>query len=266
MQNEILGVSFAGDLLVVVLSLVAAHFVRFEFLQKPDHEFYIPLSGYLGHILFGSVLMMVLLVNFRLYEGYKLLSYRRTYTVVGKATFTWVLLYLAISLILEFDPPVSRIYAILGFIFALAGLLVWRWFYHSIVRSENIASQIRQRAVFVGWSAECERAMHLFGEGRGHPIEIAGVIAPPSGNWECEPPPAVPVLGEFGKRCDSVNTVGADLLIVADMDLSRDEMAELSVLCEKELLEFKMIPSCFQVLLSGLSLESISGVPVLGVS
>ncbi|MEM9481870.1 MAG: sugar transferase [Verrucomicrobiota bacterium] len=263
---EILGLAFAGDLIIVALALVAAHFVRFEVLMESSYLYYFPLSGYLGHILFGTILMMVLLVNFRLYQGYKLLSYRRTYTVIGKATFSWVLLYLAISLILKFDPPISRFYSLLGFVFAFAGLLVWRWFFHAIIRTESIASQLRQRAVFVGWSAECERAMHLFGEGRGHPIEIVGVIEPPSGEWECKPPKEVEILGSFENCRDSIHTANADLLIVADMDLKRDEMVELSLLCEKELLEFKMIPSCFQVLLSGLNLESISGVPVLGIS
>ncbi len=266
LQNEILGVAFALDLLVVVLALVAAQLVRFELLLGRGHEFHVPLVDYLGHILFGAVLMMALLVNFRLYQAYKLLSYRRTYTVIGKATFAWVLLYLGISLILKFDPPISRVYATLGFFFALGGLLVSRWFLHCIIRNENIASQLRQRAVFVGWSAECERAMHLFGEGRGHPIEIVGVVEPPSGNWECEPPQSVPVLGSVESSRAAVHKEAADLLIVADMDLGRHHMAELSLLCEKELLDFKMIPSCFQVLLSGLHLESISGVPVLGIS
>ena len=55
-------------------------------------------------------------------------------------------------------------------------------------------------------------------------------------------------------------------MLVSDLNLTRDELTSLSVLCEKELVDFKIVPNCFQILLSGLSLESISGVPVLGVS
>jgi exopolysaccharide biosynthesis polyprenyl glycosylphosphotransferase len=35
--------------------------------------------------------------------------------------------------------------------------------------------------------------------------------------------------------------------------------------CGREFVDFKLVPNCFQVLLSGLRLESVNGMPVLGV-
>jgi exopolysaccharide biosynthesis polyprenyl glycosylphosphotransferase len=40
----------------------------------------------------------------------------------------------------------------------------------------------------------------------------------------------------------------------------------LANLCEREMVQFKIVPSYFQILVSGLHLETVSGVPVLGVS
>jgi exopolysaccharide biosynthesis polyprenyl glycosylphosphotransferase len=40
----------------------------------------------------------------------------------------------------------------------------------------------------------------------------------------------------------------------------------LSQLCEREFVQFKVLPSFFQILVSGLHLETISGVPILGVA
>src|SRR5258706_15460653 len=57
-----------------------------------------------------------------------------------------------------------------------------------------------------------------------------------------------------------------DMVILADLGLCFEEIVGLSNLCEKELVQFKIIPSYFQILVSGLQLEPISGVPVLGVS
>jgi len=37
-------------------------------------------------------------------------------------------------------------------------------------------------------------------------------------------------------------------------------------LCEKELVQFKVVPSYFSILVSGLFLETLSGIPILGVS
>src|SRR5207244_3343205 len=36
--------------------------------------------------------------------------------------------------------------------------------------------------------------------------------------------------------------------------------------CEREMVDFKVVPSYFQILVSGLHLETVSGVPILGVS
>jgi exopolysaccharide biosynthesis polyprenyl glycosylphosphotransferase len=55
------------------------------------------------------------------------------------------------------------------------------------------------------------------------------------------------------------------MVIVADFYGQRDEFTSLSALCERELVQFKIIPSCFRIFVSGLHLETISGTPILGV-
>ena len=54
--------------------------------------------------------------------------------------------------------------------------------------------------------------------------------------------------------------------MVADLNPTRGALLELVNSCEKEMVHLQVIPSCFQVLLSGLHLETTSGVPVLGIS
>lgn len=44
------------------------------------------------------------------------------------------------------------------------------------------------------------------------------------------------------------------------------EIDDLATICEKEMVQLKVIPSYFQILVSGLSLQTISGVPILGIS
>ncbi|MCW0220292.1 MAG: sugar transferase, partial [Prosthecobacter sp.] len=55
-----------------------------------------------------------------------------------------------------------------------------------------------------------------------------------------------------------------DMIIVAD--LPRDHLVELANLCEREMIQFKLAPSVFRIFVSGLSLETIAGTPVLGVN
>ena len=49
---------------------------------------------------------------------------------------------------------------------------------------------------------------------------------------------------------------GADLVMVVDGNLNRDQMLELAETCGREFIDFKLVPSCFQILVSGLQLES----------
>jgi len=56
------------------------------------------------------------------------------------------------------------------------------------------------------------------------------------------------------------------MVILTDVNCVKGEIVSLANLCEKAMIQFKIIPSFFQILVSGLHLETVSGVPVLGVS
>jgi exopolysaccharide biosynthesis polyprenyl glycosylphosphotransferase len=56
------------------------------------------------------------------------------------------------------------------------------------------------------------------------------------------------------------------MVVVADLHGPREQMVALANLCEREMIQFKVIPSCFRVFVSGLTLETIAGTPVLGVT
>src|SRR4029077_20915089 len=56
------------------------------------------------------------------------------------------------------------------------------------------------------------------------------------------------------------------ILILADLEYERQRILHLANACEREMVEFKVVPSYFEILVSGLHLETVSGIPVLGVS
>jgi len=76
----------------------------------------------------------------------------------------------------------------------------------------------------------------------------------------------VPELGNCAELPTLLKRHRIDVVVLADLGLCFEEIVALSNVCEKELVQFKIIPSYFQILVSGLQLEPISGVPVLGVS
>jgi exopolysaccharide biosynthesis polyprenyl glycosylphosphotransferase len=56
-----------------------------------------------------------------------------------------------------------------------------------------------------------------------------------------------------------------DIVIAARTDLPRKQMLRVVECCERAYVEWKVIPSSFQILLSGLRLQTIGRLPVLGV-
>ncbi len=264
----LVGVSFAGDLLVATAMLVLAYWVRFvspvSIWIKADET--VTLSSYVGQITLGLTLLMVLLIHFRTYHPGRLLSFCSLAGSIVKAAAVWIIAFMGISLVLKFQPGISRLYTMIGFGLTTVGLLTWRVFFNRYLWQEKIARRLRERVLIIGWTNESTRMVQLLSRGARCPYEIAGAVVPPLGFGETPPGNGTPVLGHYGDTRSLIQTHDIDAVLVSDLNLSRHELTSLAVICEKELADFKLVPNCFQILLSGLQLQSMNGVPVLGVS
>ena len=98
------------------------------------------------------------------------------------------------------------------------------------------------------------------------PYHIVGAVRAADDRFAVPLPRGVRVRGDYGDVREVLAEQAVDVVLVCDPDPSRDALVALANLCEKELVDFKVVPSCFQILLSGLHLETVSGVPVLGIS
>ncbi len=259
--------SFVGDAAVIFVSMMLAYVLRFESgLQNIGVvDSGMSLRGYLGHVLFGGLMMLVMLANFRVHDPRNYLAIRRTVTVIVKTCAIWLVGFLGLTLILKIDPAISRVYCVVAALIAMTLLCGWRWFLYCVLRRDTFARALRQKAVFVGWNDECTRAIERFGEGRAHQINVHGVILPPSGKLDSETPADVPVLGSYDSFRELVRSSGADLIMAVDGCMDRHQMLLLAETCGKEFVDFKLVPSCFQILVSGLQIESFHGMPVLGI-
>jgi exopolysaccharide biosynthesis polyprenyl glycosylphosphotransferase len=261
-------VSFMGDAVVAVAMLFLAFWVRFvsPVSQWVLADEMVTLPSYLGQIALGVTLMMALLINFRTYHPGRLLTFCSLAGSMVKATATWVIVFMGISLVLKFQPGISRLYTLVGFGLATIGLLTWRVYFNRYLWKESVARRLRERVLIIGWTNESERMVQLLSRGSRCPYEIAGAVEPPDGFGDRSPGSHIAMLGYYHEIRDLIQQHDIDAVLVSDLNLSRTELTDLAVICEKELADFKIVPNCFQILLSGLHLESMNGVPVLGVS
>ncbi len=261
--------AFVGDALAIVLGLVFAHWLRFEsgwitfgveVIDPPE------VREYAGLFAIGTLFLLALLASAGTYHRSHLLRYRRTIILILRAAVFWIVTYLGLSLALKFTPPISRIYAAFSVITCTSFLVGWRALFHVIAQRPSLAPRLRQRILFVGWNAETSKLFQFVAHDPSHPYEIVGCVPSAESRFAVKPPDGVRQLGDYNDLPDMLRERVTDIVVVADLDPRTGEMVALANLCERYFVQFKVIPSYFQILVSGLELDTISGVPVLGIS
>lgn len=269
-------VAMAGDFVMIVTGLFLGFWLRFRseliphtnetaWLIIPSSE-RVSLDAYRGLIALGAVSLFVTFFATDVYRTPNLLQLRRVVGKIIKGMVFWLFAYLSVSLVLKFTPAISRIYMILSCLSVTAMLLLWRSLLHRVMRTESIASDLRQNVVFVGWNAEATRLVESIHHDDRQPYRIIGCLPTPGGRYQSPPLPGTKRLGDYTLLPKILVRESVDIVMLVDLDTAVCEIVGLSNVCERHLVQFKVIPSYFQILLSGLTLETISGVPIMGVS
>ena len=259
---------FTGDAIVAVASLFFAFWLRFDTgLRAFGAESQgITLSSYSNYILFGSASLLLVLAQKQMYEGSWLLHRYSTLKEVFISCMVWGAGFVGFSLFFEFQPPLSRVYATLATATTMIGLYGWRRLLYRHLRKESVTGKLRQRILVVGWTASAQRVKEFIEKDSSHPYEIVCCVPTPAGNFQLDPPQDVMRSQDYKAIRYLLSTLALDIVLVADVNVSVKHWEALAALCEKELVQFKVVPSYFSILVSGLYLETISGVPILGVS
>ncbi len=265
LSERLLLTALVCDTIVVAGALVGSFWLRF---RTPIHEIGIPakvgLGDYAGYIGCGAFSLLYVLSYLKVYDSRRLLRYQHTVECIMKACFIWFAGFLSFSLLFKFQPPISRIFVVISAADVTFGLLGWRYVFHRFLQHSKISVALRQRVLFVGWNEEAQKLNDSFEADAVHPYEVAGCVS--SSGSQFHRKPTVPVLGDYPDLANILRDRSIDMVFLSDVDCVKGEIVGLANLCEKAMIQFKIIPSYFQILVSGLHLETVSGVPVLGVT
>ncbi|AOS44555.1 UDP-glucose:undecaprenyl-phosphate glucose-1-phosphate transferase [Lacunisphaera limnophila] len=250
-----------GDTLVAFASLALAYWLRYASplgalgLDVPNASF----ATYLPLLLLGVGFLIAAFAWLNLYEPHLLLRNFQGISLIVKGATFWLLAYLSVSLVLKFDPPISRLFVIIGFFCVILLMAAWRTlFYQTLVRSPW-RDRVRQRVAVLGWNDEARALADELGGQDAHPYRYCGAIALPDDQA------TRPMLGGFDDLEGHLRRHEIDVLIAARSDLPREIVVRAVEACERTYVEWKVIPTSFQILLNGLRLQTIGRLPVLGV-
>ena len=268
LPDRIVLTSLLCDSAIVLYSLLISFWLRF---QSPIQEYGVPdhmsLRDYAGYIVFGGILQISALSWLGLYQRGTLLRFRFVSLQIIKSVMIWTAGFLLITLVFRTTPPISRLYVGIAAFVSVASLLLWRFAFHSFLQRSSVVSNLRQRILFVGWNDESERLTHAFSGDAGSAYEVIGCVSPMrSTRFHKKPPTQVKILGDYQHIEHAIEHHGADIVVLTDITSVKEDVISLANLCEREMVQFKLIPSYFQILVSGLHLETVSGIPIMGVT
>jgi exopolysaccharide biosynthesis polyprenyl glycosylphosphotransferase len=262
--QQIVAVTFVADTLLILSGLLLSFYIRF---QTPIREWGInsrpELGDYLGYIILASVVYVGMLGYGGVYDHRNLLKLRLVTARILKWSVAWVGLILLASFMVKFEPPVSRVYCVMAWVITPSILVIWRSVFQLLLIRTSALSALHQRVVFVGWNQHSAHLARNFILSPGSGYHVVGYI---HGHADERTEISIPYLGAIDEAERIISSVAIDILILADLDYDRERILQLADACEREMVEFKVVPSYFQILVSGLHLETISGIPVLGVS
>jgi exopolysaccharide biosynthesis polyprenyl glycosylphosphotransferase len=259
-------ISILGDLVMAVLAAYSAYWLRFHSVLRDFGNFdAMTFRQYGGHMALGSLSLVLVLGWQEIYHQNVLLRSRWVSSKVAKAILIWTAGFLAITLALKLQPSISRVYVLLNGATGLLLILGWRSIFMHLLRAPGRIEALRQRTLFVGWNAEAAGLLRTLKRDQACAYDILGWVDTGSED-SVSANENFPCLGNLNEVERLVAAHAVDMVVVADLHGPREQMITLANLCEREMIQFKVIPSCFRVFVSGLTLETIAGTPVLGVT
>jgi exopolysaccharide biosynthesis polyprenyl glycosylphosphotransferase len=255
---------FAGDFVAIaaafVLTVINRHYIDFGLRRG-----FIP-ADYLRYVSFSAVLYVFLLQFVGGYRKCLILDKVLTIRIIFKSSLIWALAFVGLTFVPGTHVYISRAFSFWAFVNSFIFLCTWRLAFRRLLFEKCWAGLLKQRILVVGWSKESDAMSKQMRHHYAHPYEIIGCTPSAHGKFWVTPPKDVPVLGDYNSTAELLAMYEPEVLILADLDPVMGEIVALAELCIRENVQFKVIPSYFQVFASGLHLECISGVPIMGVS
>ena len=256
-----------GDLICAGAGLVSGYLMRFHTpiadlgIDVPDAT----LPRYLPLLLLGVLLLMVTFAYLGLYDPRLLLRRVHSLTLMLKGLTFWLAAYLGLSLAIRFDPPISRLLALVAFGTTLLVLYVWRSVFFLVVTRPSLLRHVKRRVLVLGCEARALEFAIEVADSPAHPFQIAGFMPLPGEDPARAGIPVSRQLGGFEQLPAVLDEHRIDIVVAASLEVPRDVLTQAVEACERRYVEWKVIPSAFELFLSNLQLESHGGIPILGV-
>jgi len=260
-SNSLVGTLLVvGDTLTIYLGLIAAFWIRFQIhhpLGKPD------IYEYLRFFVVITIIFLLVYRSFGLYNRQWSLISTSEIGSIAKATAGGVVVVMVPAFMFKNVFSYSTGVAIISFFTVSSFIIVFRklfglfeiWFFR--------AHGLNKRLAVIGSG---DKAAHLIHNIKNAPqlcYDVVGFLAANGEN--IHDLAGVPLIGKIGQFEQVLNKKEVDEVILTMPGLEHSVKQQLILHCERELINFRMVPDVYEVLTSNVELVNVDGVPLLGI-
>lgn len=258
---------FVGDLALVLLSLVLGYFIRFRVYGSfRAFEEFPKLHEYWDHALVALIAFTVVAHNQKLYRWSVLISRARTLVLTVRTAAIWSFSVVGTSLMLNFNPEISRLFMLSAVACFVPMFLLWRFGMHAVLHKTALMRNAYRKMVLVGTGEKAKEFADCVTSGQAGLYRLAGFIASEPDHETNGLVDANKVLGSL-EELDSLASMDKfNSLLVCDPGLPAERLMDIARICERNFVDFKSVPRFFETFSSYLSVYPLGHLPVMGLT
>ena len=255
-----------GDALGVYAGFLLAIWIRFDWGWIPLREpgALPPRRLYYLGALIATAMFLAIFHALRLYHRPQFGRFEEKIPRLVRAVLLGILASMTLSFLVRTDPPISRVTVLISlltisFTVGLERYLLFRYEWHCYRHRPSF-----RRLFILGTNAEAQRLARAIEREPRLGLRIAGFLRVS----ESPPDPTIPperIVGQADELPERIERGEADEVVLVDTDVGKTRIVDWMRCCERHFVGFRMVPDLFQVLTSRVEVETIEGIPLLGM-
>lgn len=266
-------VNFLVDLLLFIFCQILVFKLRFQAGFLPgffSESVFLSLSQtalnlYLTHFITGICLFVFLGISFGLYSGKIYINLFQSFKKLSLVCLSWVVLCLFVAFFFKVEPSISRSFVILSGWLSFLTLCVWKKLLKSFIHTSGLMMNLQERVLVIGNGPLQTNFLKRL---ESHPaieyrfVEHVAIEHSLIHDFTARKKYKSVTFEDVKKLIESRHF---DAILLADNNIGQEKISLLVQVCHQEMVRFIFIPMFFEVLISGLHIKFVQGVPLVGI-
>jgi exopolysaccharide biosynthesis polyprenyl glycosylphosphotransferase len=256
-----------GDAAAVFGGLIFATWLRFTsgwipiYLTPPPNLY----KHYLGGAAIATLIFLFVFYYKKLYVRPQTGSYIDKIPRLIKSCAIGTLITAVFAFAMQNDADFSRLVIGISFFSVTFFVLLGRYICFRIEWNMARHSSEKSNLLILGTNSVALHVTHTLHEEPMLRTRVSGFLSTSLDTPDIAINPGS-ILGNLDELSSIIEKMKIDEIILTDSRLSHDRIVQILLLCERNLVTFKMVPDLFRIMTTSMDVQSLDDIPLLGIS